>query len=62
MAGWINTTQQRRDHNGQRDTCAACGHDATGRDPLVKTTDGYRIHRSHTTDPRNGYYGLAQKG
>jgi hypothetical protein len=62
MAGWINTAQQRRDHKGQRDVCATCGQDATGRDPLVNATDGYRVHRSHTTDPRNGYYRQAQGG
>lgn len=62
MAGYINTAQQRRDHNGQRTICAACGHPASGRDPLVKSLDGYRIHASHTTDRRSGYYGQQQKG
>jgi hypothetical protein len=61
MAGFINAAQQRRDHNGQRDICAACGHNGTSRDPLVKATDGYRVHRSHTTDPRNGYYRQEQR-
>lgn len=62
MAGYINTTQQARDHNGQRNICAACGHDGTKADPLVKTLDGHRIHRNHTTDPRSGYYRQAQEG
>lgn len=57
---WINVAQQRRDHNGQRDICAACGHDGTGRDPLVLADDGFRVHRSHTTDPRSGYRGRSQ--
>lgn len=62
MPGYINAAQQRRDHNGQRNTCAACGHDGTPNDPLVKTLDGFRAHRSHTTDPRSGLYGQQQKG
>ncbi len=61
MSGYINNAQQRRDHNGQRNICAACGHDGTHADPLVKSLDGYRIHREHTTDPRSGYY-QQQKG
>lgn len=62
MAGYIDTAQQRRDHNGQRNTCTACGHDGTTRDPLVKNLDGHRIHTSHTTDPRSGFYRQQQKG
>lgn len=62
VAGYINTAQQARDHNGLRNICAACGHDSTAADPLVKSLDGYRIHRSHATDPRSGYYRQAQKG
>lgn len=62
MPGFINTAQQTRDHNGLRDCCSACGHDGTPTDPLVKSLDGYRIHRSHTTDPRSGYYGQQQGG
>lgn len=62
MAGYISAAQQARDHAGQRNFCAACGHDGTAADPLVKTLDGFRAHRSHTTDPRSGLYGQAQKG
>jgi hypothetical protein len=46
----------------RRGDCAACGHHGTGADPLVQALDGHRIHRSHTTDPRNGYYRQQQKG
>lgn len=56
----INARQQARDHNGQRNICAACGHDGTTRDPLVLADDGFRVHRSHTTDPSSGLYGTAQ--
>ena len=38
--------------------CQACGRPTTPNDPAVRTTtDGVRIHHSHTTDPRSGYYG-----
>jgi hypothetical protein len=46
----------------RRSACAACGRDGTGADPLVKATDGYGFHRSHTTDPRHGYYRQEQGG
>ncbi len=60
MTAWISPAQQRRDHNGQRNTCAACGHDSTANNPLVvDVTDGMRVHRSHFDDPRSGYYGEA---
>jgi hypothetical protein len=62
MPGYISASQQARDHNGLRNICTACGHDGTPADPLVKSLDGSRIHRSHTTDPRSGFYGQAQKG
>jgi len=62
MAGFISAAQQRRDHAGLRNVCTACGHDGTPGDPLVKSDDGSRIHRSHTTDPRSGFYGAEQKG
>jgi hypothetical protein len=61
VAGYINTTQQARDHKGQRNTCAACGHPGTASDPLVLATDGYRVHLSDTTNPRSGYYGQKQE-
>lgn len=60
--GFINATQFARDHKGMRNTCCACGHEGTTSDPVVKTTGGSRIHRSHTTDPRSGFYGEQQKG
>ncbi|MFI8206753.1 hypothetical protein [Streptomyces sp. NPDC085937] len=62
MAGFINRAQQKRDHNGQRNICAADGHPGTEDDPLVKTKDGWRVHRSDTTDPSNGFYGQQQEG
>lgn len=43
----------------QRGICQACGHPATDDDRLV-TADGYRIHHSHTTDPRSGFYRRAK--
>lgn len=49
-------TQRDRDRSGQRDICSACGRPVTGEDPL-RLVDGSRIHTSHTTDPRSGYYG-----
>jgi hypothetical protein len=68
--GWISRGQQERDHQGLREVCAACGHPFTGQDPMVLTTNnpdwgdvatgGPRVHRSHTTDPNSGLYGLAQ--
>jgi hypothetical protein len=57
--GWINSRQFERDHNGQRNICAACGHDGTNADPLV-LDDGYRVHTSHTTDVNSGLYGRQQ--
>lgn len=39
--------------------CQACGHPTTPNDPATLATDGARIHHSHTTDPRSGYYGQA---
>jgi hypothetical protein len=58
--GWISARQQERDHQGQRNICAACGHDGTTPDPLTVTDDGMRVHTSHTTDPRSGLYGHQQ--
>lgn len=58
--GWINTAQHKRDHNGQRGICGACGHPFTAADPQVLTDDGYRIHRSETTNPCSGYYRRTQ--
>lgn len=37
--------------------CQACGHPTTKDDPAVKTRDGARVHKSHTTDPSSGLYG-----
>lgn len=53
--GWISETQFERDHNGQRNICAACGHDGSETNPLV-VEDGSRIHVSHTADQNSGYY------
>lgn len=59
--GWISKSQQERDHNGQRNRCAACGHEGKRTDPLTKDDSGSRVHTSHTTDPRSGLYGRQQK-
>jgi hypothetical protein len=40
--------------------CRACGHPATPTDPVIEA-DGAQIHRSHTTDPRSGFYGAKQE-
>lgn len=54
----LNDSQRERDQDPRlRNACAACGHDGTSEDPLVVTTDGSRVHRSHTTNPDSGFYG-----
>lgn len=60
MAGWINSAQQKRDHSGLRDVCAADGRPGTAENPLVKASDGFRVHLSDTPDPSSGYYGQQQ--
>lgn len=52
----VNESQQRRDREGMRGICAACGHPQSGEDPLVVDRFGYRVHKSHTTDPESGLY------
>jgi hypothetical protein len=59
--GWINSGQFERDHNGLRNTCSACGHDATATNPLVLSADGSRIHQAHTRDNASGFYGAEQQ-
>jgi hypothetical protein len=39
--------------------CPACGRLATDADPLVRTSAGWTVHRSHTTDGASGYFGTA---
>jgi len=58
--GWINSQQQARDHNGQRNTCSACGHDGTAANPVVIDDEGWRVHRSHVGDASSGLYGREQ--
>ncbi len=58
--GWINSSQLERDHNALRDTCSACGHDATTANPLVLSDDGFRVHQAHTRDPDSGFYAAEQ--
>jgi hypothetical protein len=42
--------------------CQACGHPTTREDPPVRLKDGNaRIHKSHTTDPKSGFYGAPTK-
>lgn len=60
--GWISAGQQKRDHEGLRNVCAADGHPGTAEDPLVTTTDGWRVHLSDTTNPSNGFFGQRQEG
>lgn len=60
--GWINNAQFERDHNGQRNICAADGRDGTEADPLVLDDEGYRVHRSHLEDVSSGLYGRQQRG
>jgi prepilin-type processing-associated H-X9-DG protein len=57
---WISSGQQKRDHNDQRNVCAADGHEFTEDDPGVLTKEGWRVHRSDTTDPSSGFYGQQQ--
>ncbi|MFD8545636.1 hypothetical protein [Streptomyces sp. NPDC059649] len=52
----ISTTQKERDRDGQRNICAACGHPGSDAADQLLVADGFRIHRSHTTDPCSGYY------
>ncbi|MGW6708096.1 hypothetical protein ACWGDE_24830 [Streptomyces sp. NPDC054956] len=42
-----------------REYCQACGHPPFPTDPLLTTDDEdrYRIHRSHTQNPEDGFYG-----
>jgi hypothetical protein len=61
VSRWVCASQQERDHRGLRDVCAACGHDGTDRDPLTLDDEGYRVHRSHTTDHTSGLYYREQK-
>ncbi|MEU8764970.1 hypothetical protein ACWEP8_39815 [Streptomyces hydrogenans] len=43
-----------------RSICTACGRPALPSDQLVTTAaEGYRIHRSHTEDPKSGFHGAA---
>lgn len=54
-----NDAQQVRDACDLGRYCASCGHPADGRNPLVLTEDGYRVHVSHVLDPDSGHYGKA---
>ncbi|HKS46708.1 MAG TPA: hypothetical protein VJT49_16670 [Amycolatopsis sp.] len=45
MAGWISAEQQKRDHNGQRYICCACGNEGTGKHALVVNKRGMRVHK-----------------
>ena len=57
---FISTAQQKRDHAGQRNICAACGHPGTRLNPLELDDEGYRVHRRHLNDPASGLYGRRQ--
>jgi hypothetical protein len=60
MARWISLGQQKRDHSGNRDYCAACGHQFTARNPMGLDDEGWRVCVRHFTDPNSGLYGKAQ--
>jgi hypothetical protein len=53
----LSEQQQVRDAAGLRDRCCACGHLPADGDPLVISSGGSRIHRSHFTDESSGFYG-----
>jgi hypothetical protein len=55
----LNDVQRERDLSGQRNVCAADGRPGTADDPLLVAPDGFRVHRSDTTDPESGYYAPA---
>lgn len=57
---FISTDQQKRDHAGLRDICAACGHPGTQLNPLELDDEGVRVHRRHLDDPNSGLYGRRQ--
>lgn len=59
--GWISKEQQKRDHRGLRDVCAADGRKASDKDPLGVSDDGFRIHKRHFKDPKTGFFGREQK-
>jgi hypothetical protein len=59
--GWISGDQQKRDHRGLRNVCAADGRDGTAADPLGLSDTGSRIHKRHFTDPKSGLFGRQQK-
>ncbi len=59
--GWISDEQQKRDHRGLRDVCAADGRKASGSDPLGLTDSGTRVHKRHFKDPKSGFFGGEQK-
>jgi len=59
----VNDRQRARDADPRlRNACSACGHDGTDDDPLVLTRGGSRVHRSHTLDPDDGFYGEGSEG
>ena len=58
--GWINGQQFERDHNGQRNICAACGHEGTDANRLRLDDEGYRVHTSHLVDVNSGLHGRQQ--
>lgn len=60
--GWISGSQQKRDHTGLRNCCAACGHKGTDTDPLGLDDDGSRVHERHFTETKpGGLFGRKQK-
>lgn len=59
--GWISGEQQKRDHRGLRDVCAADGRKASKGDPLGLADTGVRVHKRHFKDPKDGFYGAEQK-
>jgi len=58
---WISKEQQKRDHRGLRDVCAADGRKGSDKDPLGLADTGSRVHKRHFKDPADGFYGCQQK-
>jgi len=54
MTRWISASQQRRDHAGLRDVCAACGDSGGPGNPLDLEENGARVHARHFVEERSG--------
>lgn len=61
MCRWISEQQQKSDHRGGRNICAACGHPGTKTNPLDLDDEGFRVHANHLDNPKSGLYGHRQR-